>query len=66
VLAPRLTMRIGFPPLSDLWRDTTVHLPAEPQQLTDLMTDEVVSTAGGILLARAFARLPFAALTTQG
>jgi (1->4)-alpha-D-glucan 1-alpha-D-glucosylmutase len=66
VLAPRLTMRIGFPPLSDLWRDTTVHLPAEPQHLTDLMTGEVVSTSGGILLARAFARLPFAALTTQG
>jgi (1->4)-alpha-D-glucan 1-alpha-D-glucosylmutase len=63
VLAPRLTMRVGSPPIGDAWRDTAVQLPEGFGGGRDLFTGETVE--GGIVslpLARAFARLPFAVL----
>ncbi|MGH8093025.1 MAG: malto-oligosyltrehalose synthase [Chthoniobacterales bacterium] len=63
VLAPRLTTRVGLPPIGNAWRDTTVQLPKGFAGGADLFTGETVE--GEIVslpLARAFARLPFAAV----
>ncbi|MEO6971796.1 MAG: malto-oligosyltrehalose synthase, partial [Chthoniobacterales bacterium] len=61
VLAPRLSSRVGFPPLGSAWGDTALQLPAESGMLRDLFTDQ---TAEGnpLRLADAFAHLPFAVL----
>ncbi len=64
VLAPRLSSRVGFPPLGELWRDTAVQLPEGFKGGTDLFTGESVQNADGSLrLALAFGRLPFAVLS---
>jgi (1->4)-alpha-D-glucan 1-alpha-D-glucosylmutase len=63
VLAPRLSMRVGFPPIGERWRDTTVQLPDGFAGGRDLFTGENVEAMGGSLpLARAFARFPFAVM----
>jgi (1->4)-alpha-D-glucan 1-alpha-D-glucosylmutase len=64
VLAPRLSSRVGFPPIGPAWRDTEVELPQGEKERHDLFTDEGVSAQDGTLpLAIAFARFPFAVLT---
>ncbi len=61
VLVPRLTARIGFPPIGEAWRDTAVKLPELFTSGRDLFTGEALNFAAETLpLARAFARLPFA------
>ena len=60
VLAPRLSSRIGFPPIGDAWRDTVVQLPKGFAMESELLTREKVAAAGSLTLARAFARLPLA------
>jgi len=60
VLAPRLSSRIGFPPIGDVWRDTVVQLPKGFAMESELLTREKVAAAGSLTLARAFARLPLA------
>ncbi len=62
VLAPRLTARVGFPPVGEAWRDTAVVLPNELRAARDLFTGESVSATGKVPLAQVFARLPFALL----
>ncbi len=65
VLAPRLSSRLGFPPIGDAWSDTTVQLPVGLQAGRDLFTGECRAGKNSELqLASAFARLPFAVLTT--
>ncbi len=63
VLAPRFSLRVGFPPIGEKWCDTAVQLPAGFANGRDLFTG---ATAGGpgssLRLSEAFARLPFAAL----
>ena len=66
VLAPRLTSRIGFPPLGDRWGDTSVQLPEgfENKIAHDIFTSEVRNLQGSSLaLAQIFSTLPFAVLT---
>jgi len=66
VLAPRLTSRIGFPPLGDRWGDTSVQLPEgfENKIAQDIFTSEVRNLQGSSLaLAQIFSTLPFAVLT---
>jgi (1->4)-alpha-D-glucan 1-alpha-D-glucosylmutase len=66
VLAPRLTSRIGFPPLGDRWADTSVQLPEgfENKIAHDIFTSEVRNLQGSSLaLAQIFSTLPFAVLT---
>ena len=66
VLAPRLTSRIGFPPLGDRWGDTSVQLPEgfENKIAQDIFTSEVRDLQGSSLaLAQIFSTLPFAVLT---
>jgi len=66
VLAPRLTSRIGFPPLGDRWGDTSVQLPEgfENKIAHDIFTSEVRNLQGpSLALAQIFSTLPFAVLT---
>jgi len=59
VIVPRLTARVGFPPLGDLWQDTALDFqPAGP--FRDLFTGREYSPR----LAETFATLPFAAFVT--
>ncbi len=61
VLVPRLTARIGFPPIGEAWRDTAVKLPDSSSGGRDLFTGATITAAAGAVpLAHAFARLPFA------
>jgi (1->4)-alpha-D-glucan 1-alpha-D-glucosylmutase len=66
VLAPRLSSRVGFPPIGQAWRETAVRLPSGFSGGRDLFTGETVSAQNGALpLASAFARLPFAVLIAR-
>ncbi len=60
VLAPRLTARVGFPPIGEVWRDTTVTFPDDTPVTRSLFTGQVLENPGACPLAVAFARLPFA------
>src|SRR5262249_38766921 len=42
ILAPRLTSRVGFPPIGQAWRDTAVELPNECGTLGNLFTKDAV------------------------
>ncbi|MEP6708954.1 MAG: malto-oligosyltrehalose synthase [Verrucomicrobiota bacterium] len=66
VLAPRLTSRIGFPPLGDRWGDTSVQLPEgfENKIAHDIFTSAKIDLQSSLLaLAQIFSTLPFAVLT---
>lgn len=65
VLLPRLSSRIGFPPIGEKWKDTTVELPAEfsRQWKIDLFTGQNIEGAS-VRLADAMSVLPFALLTS--
>jgi (1->4)-alpha-D-glucan 1-alpha-D-glucosylmutase len=66
VIAPRLSSRIGFPPIGELWKDTAVELPEtlELEKAHDLFTCRPVSVRDRqVKLAKAFAVLPFAVIT---
>ncbi|CAN5400935.1 malto-oligosyltrehalose synthase [soil metagenome] len=64
VLAPRLSTRVGFPPLGEAWHETTVQLPERFAGGRDLFTGEMLGGEEGssLRLGKVFARLPFAAL----
>src|SRR5262249_54235943 len=63
VLAPRLSSRIGFPPIGEVWRDTAVQLTNEFDKLQSLFTNDRLQPNNSTLsLQQVFARLPFAAL----
>lgn len=65
VLAPRLSSRVGFPPVGEAWRDTFVEVPAalEINNARELFTDREIAVADQkIPLANAMVNLPFAAL----
>jgi (1->4)-alpha-D-glucan 1-alpha-D-glucosylmutase len=65
VITPRLTARIGFPPLGQLWADTGINWNAE-DSLRDIFTGrELKSEAGIIPLAYALAEFPVAVLTVN-
>jgi len=66
VIAPRLSSRIGFPPIGELWKDTAIELPEtlELEKAHDLFTCRPVSVRDHqVKLAKAFAVLPFAVIT---
>jgi len=60
VIAPRLSSRVGFPPIGELWKDTAIDF-STPQPMRDLFTGREYSTR----LAEALATLPFAAFVSQ-
>ena len=60
VIAPRLTRRIGFPPIGATWQDTRLDFNS-PDPLQDLFTARPYST----LLSESLTHLPFAAFITS-
>jgi len=61
VIVPRLSSRVGFPPIGDRWQDTHVILPAGLSDLRDVFSDRKVRVENSQLrLAVAMSQLPFA------
>jgi (1->4)-alpha-D-glucan 1-alpha-D-glucosylmutase len=66
VIAPRLSSRVGFPPVSERWQDTVVDLPENLslEHARDIFTGREFSSQDRQLkLADALSILPFAAIT---
>ena len=59
VIAPRLSAKVGFPPIGELWRDTTLEYRPE-QPLRDIFTGREF----GARVAESLAELPFAAFAS--
>jgi len=66
VIAPRLTSRIGLPPVGERWKDTSIELP-EPLSLKnahDLFTCYATSYQGRkVSISGTMSILPFAVIT---
>jgi (1->4)-alpha-D-glucan 1-alpha-D-glucosylmutase len=65
-IAPRLSSRIGFPPIGELWKDTAIELPEmlSLENAHDLFTCRPVPLQNGqVKLSEAFSILPFAVIT---
>ena len=61
VIVPRLSLRVGFPPIGDRWQDTHVVLPSGLSNLCDVFSDrEVRAENSQLRLAVAMSQLPFA------
>jgi len=66
VIGPRLSSRIGFPPIGELWKDTAIELPETLclEKAHDLFTCRLLHLRDRhLVLARAFSVLPFAVIT---
>jgi (1->4)-alpha-D-glucan 1-alpha-D-glucosylmutase len=66
VIAPRLSSRIGFPPIGELWKDTAIEWPETfpREKVRDIFTGRELKIDGRQLnLAHALASLPFAVIT---
>src|SRR6266403_2268165 len=66
VIAPRLSSRIGFPPIGEAWQDTAIQLPETLvlDKAHDLFTcTPVPARDRQVKLAKALAVLPFAVIT---
>jgi (1->4)-alpha-D-glucan 1-alpha-D-glucosylmutase len=66
VIAPRLSSRIGFPPLGEKWKDTVIDLPESLslENVRDILTGREAHFEGRRLaIAAALSILPFAAVT---
>jgi (1->4)-alpha-D-glucan 1-alpha-D-glucosylmutase len=69
VIVPRVSSRVGFPPIGENWKDTAVELPASLSRegARDLFTGrELAAENGALRLADALAILPFAVYSNQG
>jgi (1->4)-alpha-D-glucan 1-alpha-D-glucosylmutase len=69
VLVPRLSSRIGFPPIGESWKDTAVELPEllVRDGAMELFTGRPIPWNGSaVRLAEAMADLPFAVYSNQG
>ncbi len=69
VIAPRLSSRVGFPPIGEKWQDTTVELPASLSRegARELFTGRDLKLDGDALrLSDALAVLPCAVFENQG
>lgn len=66
ILAPRLSARVGFPPIGERWKDTTIDLPESLslENVCDIFTGRKVRFGGRRLnVAEGLSILPFAAVT---
>ena len=66
VIVPRLSSRVGFPPIGEKWKDTEVELPESlsRENAKDIFTGRaILADESGIKLSDALASLPFAAYT---
>jgi len=65
VLAPRLSSRIGFPPVGDAWKDTTIGIPPDLkiEQMQEIFSGREIGLQNRqIKVADAMSVLPFAVL----
>jgi (1->4)-alpha-D-glucan 1-alpha-D-glucosylmutase len=68
VVAPRLSSRIGFPPIGERWKDTVINLPENlsPENARDLFTGRDIPLQDRQLkLSDALSVLPFAVITNN-
>jgi (1->4)-alpha-D-glucan 1-alpha-D-glucosylmutase len=66
VIAPRLSSRVGFPPIGEVWQDTAIQLPESfsLKDAHDLFTCRPVSVRDRqVKLEKALALLPFGIVT---
>jgi (1->4)-alpha-D-glucan 1-alpha-D-glucosylmutase len=66
VIAPRLSSRIGFPPVGERWKDTTIELAEKLswENAHDLFTCRAIHHEGQkVSIANAMSVLPFAVIT---
>ena len=66
VIVPRLSSRIGFPPIGELWKDTAIELPETLclEKAHDLFTCRPLHhDKPRVLLQHTLSVLPFAAIT---
>jgi len=66
VIAPRLTSRVGFPPVGERWKDTTIELPEalSLENAHDLFTCRAIHHEGRkVSMSHAMSILPFAVIT---
>jgi hypothetical protein len=66
VIAPRLSSRVGFPPIGELWKDTSIEFPKTLSlaQAHDLFTCRPVPLRNrNVKLADALSFFPFALIT---
>jgi (1->4)-alpha-D-glucan 1-alpha-D-glucosylmutase len=67
VIAPRLSSRVGFPPIGDKWQDTSIDIPESlrSDNARELFTNQQISLVEHRLnLADALSTLPFATITS--
>ncbi len=62
VIVPRLTSRVGFPPIGDAWKDTTVVLP-QGTTFRNLLTGVEFTAGDDAPLSEVLSDFPVAALT---
>jgi len=62
VIVPRLSSRIGFPPIGEKWKDTAVELPPSlsRENSAELFTGRTLGTDSALPLREAMSVLPFA------
>jgi (1->4)-alpha-D-glucan 1-alpha-D-glucosylmutase len=68
VLAPRLSSRVGFPPIGENWKDTAVELPGSfsREDARELFSGRELSADNNVVkLSDAMAILPFAVYTNS-
>jgi (1->4)-alpha-D-glucan 1-alpha-D-glucosylmutase len=66
VIAPRLSSRVGFPPIGERWKDTSIELPESLPlgNVRELFTSQAARLVDhGLNLAEALSILPFAVVT---
>ena len=66
VIAPRLSSRVGFPPIGERWKDTAIEFPEtfSLKKAHDLFTCRPIRFHNGrVLIGDALSVLPFAAIT---
>lgn len=69
VVVPRVSSRVGFPPIGERWKDTMVTLPEPLPRVSvkEIFTGrELRADGAAINLSEAMASLPFAVYTNQG
>jgi len=64
VIVPRLTSRLGSPPLGLVWDDTAVDVELG-SSWKDILTGQVLSAQGELPLEHVFAKLPLGVLARQ-
>jgi (1->4)-alpha-D-glucan 1-alpha-D-glucosylmutase len=65
VVAPRLSTRVGFPPLGDRWGDTTLQ-PHAARDRVDLLTGKKFFAGAPLRLAEILSEFPVATLSAIG